>query len=272
VSSTPALAENRVFDKKFTVAVGTLTIDSDFGEIDVSGSDGNEVVVHVELSGDRNRVEDYDITANSTADEVTVRGRRDENWDGFHWWFTTLEVKYTVQVPRNFHVKVRSSRGDLKMSNFNGSAYAQVSRGGIALNGINGAVHIDASRGDVHCNQLVGNVHVAASRGNIELARIDGPMDVSTSRGDVEVSLINPNRGANVSTSRGNVTITLPREFAADIEAHTSRGYVECDLPLANNERASRQRDEDLSGRLNGGGKLLKVKTSRGDIDIRAKS
>ena len=273
LSGTPALAEDRVFDKKFAEPAGqTLTIDSDFGDIDVSGSDGNEVVVHVELSGDRNRVDEYDITANSTAEGVTIRGRRDDDWDGFSWWYTALDVKYTVQVPRNYHVKVRSSRGELKMRNFNGSAYAQVSRGSITIDGINGAVQIDASRGDIHGNQLVGNVRVASSRGDIDLAKIDGQMDVRTSRGDVEVSLMNPNRGANVTTSRGNVTITLPREFAADLDVRTSRGEVECELPLANSDRTSNNRDEEVSGTLNGGGKLLKVHTSRGDIDIRSGS
>ncbi len=279
--ASSALAEERRFDKTFAVTPGgTLTVGTDIGSVTVSGSDANQVVVHAVVSGDRSFVERFEITTDSTSEGVSVRGERHDNSGAdLSWLFgVSLEVRYTIQVPRDYHEQVRNSRGDLELRNFNGKAYGTTSRGDVLIDGINGEVQIDTSRGNVRGTQLTGNVRVVTSRGNVNLTKIVGPLEVRTSRGHVQVALTNPNRGTDLLTSRGNVSITLPKLFAADLDARTSRGDLDCDLPvtsknMASNKRSvSNRRQQALNGTLNGGGKPLKVHTSRGNIDIRSDS
>jgi DUF4097 and DUF4098 domain-containing protein YvlB len=277
LASAASLADDRVFDKQFAAQPGgKLTISSDLGAIIITGSDSNEVVIHVALRGDRHFVDEFEITAESTDEGVAVRGQRsDYPWFDF-FWFTNLdsEVRYTIQVPRNYQVLVRNSRGDVELRDFNGSAYGQTSRGNVLATGINGAVQIGASRGNVRASHIVGDLRVETSRGNVEVRNVVGPVELSSSRGAIDVELTSPNHGATLQTSRGNIHITVPREFAADLDVHTSRGETQCDLPISSPARA-RDRYHDgfsgsLNGTINGGGKRLRVETSRGDVHIRA--
>jgi Putative adhesin len=272
--ATTAAADERAFDKKFVAASGgTLTVETDIGAVDVAGSDSNEIVIHAVISGERHVVEEFEIEADSKGDDVKVTGRRSiDNWFDLSWMHQDLTVRYTIQVPRSYHVQVRNSRGDLTLRNFNGKAYGHTSRGNVSVSGINGEVEIDTSRGDVRGSQLVGNISLVTSRGEITLAKVQGSVTVRSSRGNVDVDLTNPNRGVEVSSSRGNVIVRVPRTFAAELDARTNRGEVECDLPLANKELSSAHRQQALSGTLNGGGKLVKLETSRGNIEIRVGS
>jgi hypothetical protein len=266
-----AAADERNFDKKFTATSGgTLRVETDIGTVVVAGSDSSEVVIHAVISGERHEVEEFKIEADSSSDGVKITGQHSiNNWLDLSWMHQDLTVRYTIQIPRSYHVQVRNSRGNLELRDFNGKAYGHTSRGNVNVTGINGDVEIETSRGNVHGAQLTGNVSLVTSRGEVTLAKVQGPITVRSSRGNVEVELVNPNRGADITTSRGNVTLRLPPKFAADLDARTQRGEVECDVPVSGRVRTSSHRQQSLSGTLNGGGKLLKVTTSRGDIDIR---
>jgi DUF4097 and DUF4098 domain-containing protein YvlB len=232
------------------------------------------VVIHATINGDHHLVDEFQIDAASSDEGITVKGRRGEyNWVDLSWMFgRTLEVRFTIQVPRAYHVQVRNSRGDLELRNVNGKVYGQTSRGNVDVSDINGQVDINTSRGDVRGSGLTGNLSLVTSRGKVTLEKVDGSIKVRSSRGDIDVELAGANRGADVNSSRGDVIIRLPKQFAADLDVRTSRGEVDCDLPVATRVQSSGSRHQTLSGTVNGGGKLLKIETSRGDIDIRSGS
>jgi DUF4097 and DUF4098 domain-containing protein YvlB len=270
-----ASAEDRTFDKRFPgLPGGTLTVDTDYGGVSISGTDANDVVIRAAINGDHHLVDAFEIEAVNSDDGVMVKGRRAEyDWVDLSWMFgRTLEVRFTIEVPRTYHVQVRSSRGDLELRNFNGKAYAQTSRGNVEVIGINGQVDINTSRGNVRGSGITGNVNLVTSRGKVTLEKVDGSINVRSSRGDIDVELAGANRGADVNSSRGDVIVRLPKQFAADLDVRTSRGEVECDLPVSSRSQSSSNRHQTLSGTVNGGGKLLKIETSRGDIDIRSGS
>lgn len=290
LAAANAVADDRVFDKKFEVSGrGTLLVDTHTGSIKVTGSDANEVVIHASLRGGRRAVDRFEITAHVSGNDVTVRGRRDrDDFLSLSWLFGGgMDVRYTISVPRNYDVQVVTSGGDLELSDFNGRAYGRTSGGNVNVAGVNGLVEIYTSGGNVRGAKLTGDVNARTSGGNVRfegvvgpvnartsggdvrMINIDGRLNARTSGGDVDAELLGVNRGVELRTSGGDITVRVPKDFAAIIDARTSGGDVDCDLPVTSTGTVSKHR-RALNGTLNGGGESLHVRTSGGDIEIRA--
>ena len=85
----------------------------------------------------------------------------------------------------------------------------------------------------------------------------------------------------DISTGDGSVTLYLPPDFAAELDAHTGDGGIRNELRVASQAEADETpapggttRDENsrraVRGRLGAGGKLLKIRTGDGSIRLRA--
>jgi DUF4097 and DUF4098 domain-containing protein YvlB len=143
---------------------------------------------------------------------------------------------------------LHTSGGDISAKNVNGNVEAKTSGGGITT---------DAIRGDVDAN---------TSGGDVRLLNVDGKIRGQTSGGDVQCSLVGINRGILVTTSGGSIRLTLPRAITASFEASTSGGEFSSELAMLTAE----QRDGYAKGSINGGGQPINVRTSGGDISLRA--
>ena len=73
-----------------------------------------------------------------------------------------------------------------------------------------------------------------------------------------------------ISTGDGSVSLYLPREFDADLDAHTGDGSIRNDLGI----EAADTRDKDgerrtLRTKIGNGGKLLRIRTGDGAIRLK---
>ena len=67
-----------------------------------------------------------------------------------------------------------------------------------------------------------------------------------------------------LETSGGSITVLTPSNAALTIDAETSAGHVQSDLPIS---RSNSDKDS-LRGTLNGGGTNLVLRSSAGSIEI----
>ena len=68
-------------------------------------------------------------------------------------------------------------------------------------------------------------------------------------------------------TSGGGITLTLIPDIAVDLEAKTSGGHVSTDFEVESTIQGKVPKNR-LEGRINGGGPLLKLRTSGGSIRL----
>ena len=122
----------------------------------------------------------------------------------------------------------------------------------------NGAIDVDDVR---------GNAKLRTTNGHIEVDRGAGSVDAETTNGAVLIELLDvtPSRPLRAITTNGGITLELPNNLGADIEASTTNGTIHSDLPLVTND-IERTR---MSGRVNGGGVDVRVKTTNGSIRIK---
>ena len=76
-----------------------------------------------------------------------------------------------------------------------------------------------------------------------------------------------PQSECSLRTSGGAITCTLTPDVAVDLEAKTSGGLVSTDLAVESIIHGKTPKNR-LEGRINGGGPLLKLRTSGGNIHL----
>jgi DUF4097 and DUF4098 domain-containing protein YvlB len=310
-SSLWALSEqtsNQEFD---AASGGRLVVDVDFGTIDVNaGPDGRVTVEAVRKldAGDEAREKEYFANAPllvaKEGDTVTVRVRRTNrdnlvcNWSGN----ISMDARYTVRVPKNFHANLRTSGGSvsavgltgevkadtsggkMKFAQIRGPLDARTSGGSIALDGCDGAIKIATSGGAIDCKNgggsldartsggsiivrgFNGDTEVKTSGGKLTLENINGTITGKTSAGSIDAALLDPVPGdVMLQTSAGSIDVSLSAKAAVTIDAKSSLGNIRTEIPML----ATKSGDDRLEGTLNGGGKSLNLKASVGSITIR---
>jgi len=285
-----AHASDRSFDKTFPATPGgTLTVETDTGSIRIAGADVHEVRVRATLSGAQSQLDDFETTATTDSRGVIVRGeRRGSSWLDLSWLFGGgLRVRYDIQVPRQYHLDLRTAGGSIELASLQGDVHGRTSGGRLRLDDLRGSViDVRTSGGAIQADRLQGNVvlrtsggsvtvadvrgelDIHTSGGSMRLTDIDGRLDARTAGGSIDATLSGANRGVNLRTAGGSIRIAVPRDFKADVDARTSSGGVHSDLPIDSD------RDDDrnsLVGDMNGGGPTLSARTSGGSIRLSAR-
>jgi hypothetical protein len=111
---------------------------------------------------------------------------------------------------------------------------------------------LDASSGD-------GNIRVRGKFTGLNLRSGDGNIDAEVAPGSHMAS------GWTVHTGDGGVTLRLPDGFAANLDAHTGDGRITVDLPVL---AEGGIHEDSVSGKLNGGGPVLTVRTGDGSVHL----
>jgi DUF4097 and DUF4098 domain-containing protein YvlB len=69
-----------------------------------------------------------------------------------------------------------------------------------------------------------------------------------------------------VEIGNGNVTLEVPGNLAADVALQSGDGYIDLDLPVMTEGKL---KQNEIHGKLNGGGKLVTIHTRDGSIHLR---
>ncbi|HEY8132846.1 MAG TPA: DUF4097 family beta strand repeat-containing protein [Thermoanaerobaculia bacterium] len=286
--------------RTFNVAPGgTLTLDADVGDIQVT-SGGSGVTVDVtQRARVSNRL--LNVTFDQQQNDVTIRAKLEGTSRWFNW--SDDEAKFVITVPSQYNVQLATAGGDIKVGNLQGQARCKTSGGSISLGRIDGPATANTSGGDVSIEGARGNVDLHTSGGGIRIGDVTGSIQAKTSGGSIEIhhaggdlyarssgggitidealSMVDastsggsirarlaqqPRGDSRLSTSGGGITVSLAPTVAVDLDAHTSGGDVDTDVPVT---LLGKQGDSSLEGKINGGGPKLVLRSSGGDIRVR---
>lgn len=280
------LASERRFEKKFSVHPGgTLDLRTDVGTVKVNGTDSPEVSIVADIHGREREVNGFEITAEQTADNVTVVGEARNHGSWFFNFGNDIDVDYTIRVPRSYNLTVKTAGGDLYVSDVNGAVNGhtsggnvgatrvegnvdlQTSGGNVKAEQVKGELRLETSGGEVTAMQVTGNVEAGTSGGNVLVSEVEGTVRAETSGGNVTVKVRGGNKGVHAETSGGDIEIAIAKDAGATIDASTSGGDVVCDMPVTMQGRISETR---IKGTVNGGGPTIYAHTSGGSVRIRA--
>ncbi len=288
---------------------GWLELRADFGAVQVRSWPKDEIKVEVTkwVEGRHRRsakelFEDYEISYSQTARGVSIIAEM----RGMSSWRRSndgLQVEFRISAPQRYNLDLNTSGGSIDVDDLIGEARVKTSGGSLALGRIEGPVTAKTSGGSIELRQCKGDLLAHTSGGGISVGDVDGEVDVETSGGSISVDGANGNLRAHtsggglslsnlrgnveastsggsieaellapisapceLSTSGGGILVYLSKDVKADIDARSSGGGVHSDVPITVQGAFG---EGKLTGKLNGGGPLLTLRTSGGGIELR---
>jgi len=213
-------------------SIGRLTIDAGKnGGATIKGWLRGDVLVRarVEASGDTQSAADAmasQVSIDTSGGLVKAMGPEPAN---NAWW----SVSYEIFVPQNSDL-------DLKAHN-----------GGLTISDVRGQIHFDVNNGGVH------------------LKRVAGDVSGQTVNGGVQVELAGPSwdgRQLEVSTRNGGVTLSVPSNFSAHLQAETGSGSIHSDFPMVVDGNVRPRR---VDTNIGAGGPLIHITTGNGGVSLK---
>jgi DUF4097 and DUF4098 domain-containing protein YvlB len=288
----------RTVEKSFTVQPGgRLRVETQGGDVRVLTSSAATVKVvareriraNSEAEADE-ILEKLTLTIEQQAGGVTAEAKYEKNQAGFHWGsWPPVQVDFTVTVPMNYNVELKTSGGDVSVGDLQGQVNARTSGGDVTLGRIAGDIDAGTSGGNVRLEEGAGSVKLGTSGGDIQVGRVVGPADLGTSGGNIEIRSVensvhaatsggNVNAGiagglkgdCKLATSGGHVKVTVDKGAAFDLDAATSGGDVDAAGLTITIEKGGAGRSR-LAGKVNGGGPVLMLRSSGGDIVVQTR-
>ena len=209
---------------------GKLTLDADFGGIDVKTTETDEIVsVHVQRSAqlkvDRRAGEilkNFDVQMTHEASDVKIEAKFRGSTRQWNRIKKRLDIQFDIVVPRHYSLDLKTAGEDISVVDITGDVNAQTSGGGLRLENITGRIDGKTSGGNVELKTFNGDTKLQTNGGNITLNTGTGDVDAKTAGGNLQFADVTG--AVNGRASGGNITL---RGCSGGAEVKTAGGSIE---------------------------------------------
>ena len=208
---------------------GKLTIDADFGAIDVQSAEDDNLSVRVrraaQLKADRRAGEilkNFDVQMTHEAVDVNIEAKFRGPIKQWKKTKKRLDVQFEIVVPRNYTLDLKTADEEISVVDIVGDVNVHTAGAGLRLQNIIGRIDGKTSGGNIDLKAFEGDAALRTSGGTITLEAGTGDVKAKTSGGNIKVTEV---MGAvNGETSGGNVTL---RECKGGADVKTAGGSIE---------------------------------------------
>jgi hypothetical protein len=228
-----------------------LRVDTSDANIHVSTWDQNTIearvtTTHYKIGGDGIRVEEH-----QTGDMVEIEVRYPHHGFGISIDGGYRRVDVDIHMPREGRVDLHTSDGKIELGSFKGE---------MLLRSGDGSQEIDSVDGKLRATTGDGHIRANGRFDQLDLKTGDGRVDARATAGSTLAT------GWRLETGDGTVTLEVPGNLSADVDLHTGDGHIDLDMPITTEGKI---RQNEVHGKLNGGGNLLVIHTGDGSIRLR---
>jgi len=160
-------------------------------------------------------------------------------------------VDIIIQMPREGKVNLRTGDGRIEVASLKGDMELHTGDGSVNLDGVDGNLHATTGDGHIQANGRFDNLGLKTGDGRVDVRALTGSSLAS---------------GWKLETGDGSVSLEVPGDLAADVDLHTSDGHIDLDMPVTT---TGTLRQNEVHGKLNGGGSALTIRTGDGSIHLR---
>jgi len=220
------------FEEELGKTNNLLDIDVKTGQVQIVPHDGRTVTITAQ-------VENADVTVTRTDNTVYVKSQYGREVSGLSWLeqflqgFFHSKVIITIHLPADCEVQARVVTGKLSITGINAPVTARVTTGELALTEIGGPIYAKCTTGRLHYDGIL----VDASH--------------------------------RFETTTGQISLCLPKEPNAHLDASTITGQVFCDFPLTQSQNVRHLTGGKLRGTLGSGGGTIKAKVTTGSFQLK---
>jgi DUF4097 and DUF4098 domain-containing protein YvlB len=251
LASLPARADD--WSKTYTLTGHPdLRVETSDANIHVSTWDQNTIeakvsTTHYKIGDDGIRIEEH-----QTGDVVEIEVRYPHHGVTINWGNSmSHRVEINIQMPREGRVDLHTGDGKIDLANFKGE---------MQLRSGDGSQEIDSVDGKLHATTGDGHIRASGRFDELALHTGDGRVEARAAAGSALST------GWRLESGDGTVTLEVPETLAADVDLHTGDGHIDLDMPVTT---VGKIRENEVRGKLNGGGNLLVIHTGDGSIRLR---
>jgi DUF4097 and DUF4098 domain-containing protein YvlB len=245
-----AAASAEEWKRDFTVgAHPQLRIQTNDATVEVRGTVGNTISARIVSEGWHIGPGGLSVTAQQSGDSVFLLVKIPDRM--IHFNFGSRSVRVEVSVPQATALDLSSSDGALHLS------------------GIKGESRVATSDGSIRADNFDGNLHARTSDGSVEVGGRFDLLDINTSDGHITADVwkgSHMNGGWSLRTADGSISLRLPDDLSAYLDAWTSDGHIDLQFPV---EVSGREEKNRVRGKIHGGGPTLQIHTADGSITLR---
>jgi Putative adhesin len=243
-----------------------VRVDTNDGSVTVTAGDVQQVEFRVEYQGyvlDKS----VQIDSHQNGDQIELTARIPVRF--FVSLGFTRRLHIEVRMPKDADLLVRTGDGSIKANGVSGSVDLRSSDGAISASSLKGAVRLRSGDGSIEAGDLDGKCDASTSDGRIRLSGRFDVLNAKSGDGSVGVEALHGSKlesDWSIASSDGGITVALPSDLPANIEASSSDGRVSTDIPITLEGTMSRSK---VHGKMNGGGPTLTIHTGDGSIHLK---
>ena len=215
----------------------SLSVISDLGDVSVkSGPDGQISVTAEKTAWGNNgadaqaALKDLKVIYDQTGSNLAISVQQPVEVNALHLGSDGGSVKFTVVVPSQTAVTLKSSAGDLSLSGTNGIADLRTEFGVLNLTDVSGEIFARSSNGTLKI-QNIGDGHkieLSSEFGNITADTVQGSdVTISSTNGTLELAGIKASGILKATSEFGAIHVSKSSAGMADI--HSNNGTVKLD-------------------------------------------
>ena len=249
-----------------------LTIKNIVGGITVTEARGDEVEVRAQKQlrgrGDPTDI-GFDVQQSSSGATICTVYRGESACDeGNSFSNTRFSVRYTVAIPRGLRLRASTGNGELSVEHAGSEVELHTGNGGIRIGQTEGSVVAATGNGDLEVDGARGPVRANTGNGHIYVATSAGPVSANTGNGDIDVRMqsLSDRGDMEFRSGSGAVRVTLPSDFNGDVDASTGNGELRTDFAI---KLIGRLDPQHMHGTIGSGGRMLRLSTGNGRLEIR---
>lgn len=214
---------------------GSLRVENINGDISITAGSGNTVrITAYKKANDKEYLEGLEIHISADEDRIRIRTEhpdRKGGWFGFN--SGSGSVSYEIVVPADTQLD--------------------------SIDTVNGEIEIEGIAGDVSADTTNGGINVTGLRGNFRGDTVNGSIDAT-------FDTLGGNQRVVADTVNGRITLRLPADASAEIDAGTVNGGIDADDFGLEVEKGFLGRD--LEGEIGTGEARINLGTVNGRIRI----
>lgn len=188
-------------------------------------------------------------------------------------------VDYTLMVPKQMAIRLKTSKGTIRVKRFDGQVWASTENGTIEIANVTNKVFATITeKGSIAIDQSSGAIQAETNKGNIVINNAKQSVVATTANGNITLQSTEvPSTSSIHLDAGGSVQVYLPQETNAHLKAHTQKGKVTSDhyVTLASkttkiNNQAWAQLQKSIEGTLGTGEADISLSSANGSIKILA--
>jgi len=243
-----------------------LHVKTDDGSVRIETSDAPEIAARVTTEGWKIAPDEVTITESQSGDRVDIEVRLPKRYG-----FTGIghrSVKVVLQVPKRADLDVRTGDGSVEVQPVSGRLSISTGDGGITVDGLQGEIQLHTGDGSIRATGLAGQLKADTGDGQLNVRGRFDQLDLSTGDGGIE-AVVEPgskvDKSWSLKSGDGGITLRVPEDLGAEIDAHTGDGHIELDKPISVTGTIGRS---SVKGTLGAGGQPLRIHTGDGSIRL----